>query len=551
MEKKEKLVLLEQWTALKNHFNKFKGSSLRELFDDKNRLSDFSTEINDIGLYFDYSKNLISDKTMKLLFDLARVRMVKESALTMFSGDKINWTERRAVLHVALRNRTNRNIFVDGEDVMPQINAILEKMKVFSEKLRSGRISGSTGKRITDIVNIGIGGSVLGPKMACEALKHYADGPNIHFISNIDAADIIETLKNLDPETTFFFVASKTFTTQETMTNAASVRKWIVDNLKESAVKSHFAAISTNEEKVIEFGIDPENMFEFWDFVGGRYSFWSAIGLPIACYIGFDRFEQMLEGAHIIDRHFVEAEYEENIPVIMALLGIWYNNFYLAQTYAILPYSQYLYHLPAYLQQADMESNGKSVDYNGDKMECETGPVIWGAPGTNGQHSFYQLMHQGTKIVPADFIGFIKPVEELDDHHDKLMANFFAQTEALAVGLTYNEVKDSLIKEGLPDARREMLIPYRKFDGNKPTSTFLFDSLNPKTLGALIALYEHKIFTQGIIWGINSFDQWGVELGKKLASVILENITNKDSGEHDLSTKTLLEKYLKNKQKKN
>jgi len=466
----------------------------------------------------------------------------------MFSGEKINWTEKRAVLHTALRNQSNAPVYVDGKDVMPEINAVLDKMEKFSGDVRSGKWLGATGKKITDIVNIGIGGSDLGPKMVCEALKYYGKADlNVHFVSNIDGADICETLKKLNPETSLFIVASKTFTTLETITNALTARSWLAEKLGDKAVANHFVALSTNVKKVKDFGINENNMFAFWDFVGGRYSLWSAIGLPIACFIGFDKFKELLSGAHYIDKHFLNAPYEKNIPVIMALLGFWYNNFYNAQSYAVLPYSQYLHRFTAYLQQGDMESNGKTINFEGGRVDYQTGPVIWGEPGTNGQHSFYQLMHQGTKLIPGDFIGFVNPPERVGDHHEKLMANFFAQTEALAFGLTKEQVIENLTKAKLPKEDIDALAPHKVFEGNRPTNSILINELTPKTLGALIALYEHKIFAQGILWRVNSFDQWGVELGKVLADAILPELNGKADNSHDSSTKNLINHFIKNK----
>ncbi|MDR3307171.1 MAG: glucose-6-phosphate isomerase [Endomicrobium sp.] len=531
------------WQNLEKNYEKVVGLHLRDLFKESDRFNEFSIRDNNLGLTFDYSKNLITSETFKLLMDFAKAAQVKEYAQKMFSGEKINWTEKRAVLHTALRNRSNKPVYVDGKDVMPQINAVLDKMKVFSGNLRSGKRLGVTGKRITDVVNIGIGGSDLGPRMVCEALKYYADGPNVYFVSNIDGADIYEALKRLNPETTLFIVASKTFTTLETMTNASTARQWLVSKFGDKAVASHFVALSTNAEKVKEFGIDENNMFKFWDFVGGRYSLWSAIGLSIACYIGFDKFTELLEGAYYADQHFLNTPYEKNIPVIMAVLGFWYNNFFGASTHAVLPYSQYLHRFPAYLQQGYMESNGKFVDREGNRVDYETGPIIWGESGTNGQHSFYQLVHQGTKLIPSDFIGFINSLEKVGDHQEKLMANYFAQTEALAFGLTKEQVIENLTKAGLSQADVEALSPYKVFEGDRPTNAILIDNLTPKTLGALIALYEHKIFTQGIMWRINSFDQWGVELGKILANVILPELKSKADNKHDVSTNNLIKLY--------
>lgn len=537
---KFELTKTGQWQNLEAHREKNKNMNMRDLFKEDGRFDKFSVKDDNLGLVFDYSKNIMNSETFDLLIELAKAAKINEYAHKMFSGEKINWTEKRAVLHTALRNRSNKPVYVDGKNIMPEINAVLDKMKVFSEDVRKGKWLGATGKKITDIVNIGIGGSDLGPKMVCEALKFMGDKLNVHFVSNIDGADIFETLKRLNPETTLFIVASKTFTTLETITNAFSAREWLVAKLGLNAVANHFVALSTNVQKVKEFGIDEKNMFEFWDFVGGRYSLWSAIGLPIACFVGFDKFSELLEGAYYMDRHFLETPYEKNIPVIMALTGVWYNNFFGASSCSVLPYSQYLHRFTAYLQQGDMESNGKTINFEGDRVDYETGPIIWGEPGTNGQHSFYQLIHQGTKFIPCDFIGFINPPERVGDHHEKLMANYFAQTEALAFGLTKEEVIENLTKSGTSKEDIEMLTPHKVFEGNKPTNSILINELTPKTLGALIAMYEHKIFAQGIIWRVNSFDQWGVELGKVLANVILPELEGKADNKHDDSTKNLI-----------
>ncbi len=514
------------------------------LFEDGGRFESMSIDNRELGMLLDFSKNIANGETMALLHRLAVSTGVADKAKAMFSGEKINWTEGRAVLHIALRNRSNTPIRVDGQDVMPAINAVLEKMRKFSEAVRSGQWKGATGKTITDVVNIGIGGSDLGPVMVCAALQHYADGPQVHFVSNVDGTDIVETLKKVDPETTLFLVASKTFTTQETMTNAHTARDWLLTALGEAAVANHFAAMSTNAEAVSAFGIDTRNMFEFWDFVGGRYSLWSAIGLSIALRIGFDRFVELLDGAHAMDRHFAESEAENNLPLTLALLGIWYNNFLGAQTHALLPYDQYLSRFAAYFQQGDMESNGKTVDADGKRVDYETGPIIWGEPGTNGQHAFYQLIHQGTKLIPADFIGFVHSLNPSGDHHLKLMANFFAQTEALAFGLDGDAVEAQLRAAGTAEEKVAMLKPHKTFEGNKPTNSLLIDRLTPYSLGALVALYEHKIFVQGVIWNINSFDQWGVELGKVLAGVILPELEAGEAGDHDASTRGLIDHFL-------
>lgn len=544
----QKLTETQEWKSLSRHYDKkMKTVHLRDLFQDENRFSKYSIRLDDLGILFDYSKNIIDEETIELLLSLVNESQLNKWKYSIFSGEKINWTEKRAVLHSALRNISGKPVFVDGKDVMPEINAVLEKMKVFADNLRSGKWRGKTGKQIKSVINIGIGGSDLGPRMVCEALKYYADGPNVYFVSNVDGADIYETLKKIDPETSLFIVASKTFTTQETITNAMTARKWLVDKLGEDAVKNHFVALSTNKAKVSEFGIDTNNMFEFWDFVGGRYSLWSAIGLPIACSVGFDKFKELLTGAYEMDQHFINAPIEKNIPVIMAILGIWYNNFFKAQSYAVLPYSQYLHRFPAFLQQSDMESNGKTIDREGNRVDYETGQILWGEAGTNGQHSFYQLIHQGTKLIQSDFIGIINPPERIEDHHDKLMSNYFAQPEALAFGLLKEKVIETLEKNNYSQADIKMLAPHKIFQGNKPTNSILLDELTPKTLGALIAMYEHKIFVQGIIWRINSYDQWGVELGKVLANAILPELKETVKNSHDSSTSSLINQYIQMK----
>jgi glucose-6-phosphate isomerase len=529
------------WENLKKNYNQVKRLHLRDLFKDENRFNEFSIRDDNIGVTFDYSKNIITAETFKLLIDFAIAFKVNEYAKKMFFGEKINWTEKRAVLHTALRNRNNTPVYVDGKNIMPEINSVLLKMKTFASGLRSRKHKGATGKEITDIVNIGIGGSALGPKMVCEALKYYSNGPNIYFVSNIDSADIYEALKKLNPETTLFIIASKTFTTLETITNALTARSWITEKLGSGAIANHFVAISANIKKVLEFGICENNIFEFWDFVGGRYSLWSAIGITIVCAIGFDKFVELLEGAYYIDQHFLNTPLEKNIPVIMATLGFWYNNFFGASTHAVLPYSHYLRKFPAYLRQSDMESNGKTINIEGDRVGYDTGPVIWGESGANGDHSFYQLIHQGTRFIPCDFIGFASPLKKIGDHHEKLMANYFAQTKALAFGLTRKQVMDNLRAAGFSFSDAERLAPHKVFEGNKPTNSILIDKLTPKTLGALIAIYEHKIFVQGVMWRINSFDQWGVELGKVLASVITPELKGSIVTKHDSSTKNLIE----------
>lgn len=519
---------------------------MKTLFEkDNERFSRFSVQLDD--LLFDYSKNRVTKKTMKLLCDLAEQANLKDRINEMFTGAKINITEGRAVLHVVLRNRSNEPIEVDGENVMPRINDVLAKMRRFSDALRSGSWRGYTGKEITDVVNIGIGGSDLGPMMVSEALRPYwKKGLRGHFVSNVDSTHIAETLKHVSPETTLFIIASKTFTTQETMTNAHTARSWFLEMAHdEKAVAKHFVAISTNGKAVSEFGIQTTNMFEFWDWVGGRYSLWSAIGLPIACLVGMDRFEELLQGAHEIDNHFRNEPFTKNIPVIMALLGIWYTDFFDAHSHAILPYDQYLCRFPAYLQQGDMESNGKRVDRDGHEITAyQTGPIIWGEPGTNGQHAFYQLIHQGTRLVPADFIASVETHNPLGEHHEILLSNFFAQTEALMAGKTEEDVRKEMEKQGLKKPEIDKIAPHRVFPGNRPTNSILVKRFDPRTLGRLIALYEHKIFVQGIIWNINSFDQWGVELGKQLAKAILPELkTTNPVKSHDASTNGLINYY--------
>jgi glucose-6-phosphate isomerase len=536
------------WKALTAHHQEMKPVHMRDLFtQDPERFDRFSIHFKDI--LFDYSKNRITGKTMQLLSALAKEAQVPLWIDRMFSGTTLNTSESRAVLHIALRNRSNHPIYVQGKDVMPDINTVLSRIRIFTESLHQGTWKGYTGKPITDVVNIGIGGSDLGPAMVTEALTPYwQDGIHVHFVSNIDGTHLVETLRKVNPESTLFIVASKTFTTQETLTNARSARKWLVDALgSETAVTRHFIAISTNLAGVMDFGIDPDNMFEIWDWVGGRYSLWSAIGLPIACAIGMDHFEDLLTGAHEVDHHFSNSPLDRNIPAIMALLGIWYCNFSNAKTHAILPYDEYLNLFPAYLQQADMESNGKSTDRNGNPITgYTTGPVIWGKPGTNGQHAFFQLLHQGTQPVPADFIAPVHTHNPLGDHHNILLAHFFAQTEALMQGCCKEDVIRNMLAEGVkPEIARD-LAPHRTFEGNRPTNTFLIEKITPLSLGRLIALYEHKIFVQGIIWNINSFDQWGVELGKKLAKTILPELKNKtDTTTHDSSTNGLINAYRK------
>ena len=530
------------WQSLQDHYRVVKNLHMRDLFAaDPHRFENFSIQFNDI--LFDFSKNRITKETRHLLIALAEQVGLKTKIEAMFQGEKINRTEGRAVLHVALRNRSNTPIYVDGQDVMPGVNQVLDKMRRFSEAIRRGVWRGFTGKPIENVVNIGIGGSDLGPKMVCEALKPYShERLQVHFVSNVDSTDIIETLKKLDPETTLFLVASKSFTTQETMTNAHTARNWFLTAAKDEAhIAKHFVAMSTNLEGVSAFGIDPENMFEFWDWVGGRYSLWSAIGLSIALSIGMENFEALLMGAHQIDQHFRSKPFYQNIPVMMALLGIWYNNFFGAQSHAILPYDQYLRYFPAYFQQGDMESNGKSVTRQGDWVDYSTGPIIWGQPGTNGQHAFYQLIHQGTKLVPCDFLAAVESHNPTGQHHAILLSNYLAQTEALMKGKTAEEVKAELLDQGYNGEKLELLTAAKTFPGNRPTNSFLYKKLTPEVLGGLIACYEHKIFTQGIIWDINSFDQMGVELGKKLAKKILPELASETKiKSHDSSTNGLI-----------
>jgi glucose-6-phosphate isomerase len=515
---------------------------MRDAFErDTNRFDKFSISFD--GILYDYSKNRTTDQTLPLLIDLANHAGLDAKIKAMFSGEKINTTEHRAVLHTALRNRSNQPVYVDGQDVMPEVNQVLSKMRTFCESVRSGQWKGYTGKAITDVVSIGIGGSSLGPKMVSAALTPYGSNTlNVHFVANIDQADLISTLKSLSAETTLFIIASKSFNTQEAMINAKSARSWL---LKESqdpgAIVKHFVAISTNTKKVVEFGIDINNMFELWDWVGGRYSLWSAVGLSIALHIGMDNFEELLQGAHEADLHFQNTPYEQNIPVIMALLGVWYNNFFNAESYALLPYDYSMRYFADYLQQGDMESNGKSIDREGKKIDYDTGPIIWGQQGTNGQHAFYQLIHQGTKLVPCDFLIAVNSHYELPEHHDILVSNFLAQPEALMNGITAEDVKKRLTPAEQAD---EVLVASKVFEGNKPSSSFLITKMTPKTLGSLLAFYEHKIFVQGVIWNINSFDQMGVELGKVLAKVILPELQNDEMiTSHDCSTNALINAY--------
>lgn len=537
------------WSLLNEHYKKVHGLHLRDLFKkDPNRFSTFSIMIND--LVFDYSKNRVTDETITLLMKLARECGVKEASEAMFSGNEINETEKRAVLHIALRNFSGNPVTLQGKDVMPEVKNVLQKMQRFCQTIHSGEWKGYTGKNIRYIVNIGIGGSDLGPYMVTEALKPYwLPGIQTYFVSNVDGTHIAETLKKVNPEETLFLVASKTFTTQETMTNAYTARDWFLQAAKEEKyIAKHFAALSTNEKEVVKFGIDKTNMFEFWDWVGGRYSLWSAIGLSIALTIGYNHFEELLRGGNEADRHFKDEPFEKNIPVLMALISIWYINFFGVQTEAILPYDQYMHRFAAYFQQGNMESNGKSVDRNGMPVTYSTGPVIWGEPGTNGQHAFYQLLHQGTVIVPADFIAPSISHNPIGDHHIKLLSNFFAQTEAFMNGKTESEVKEELLKAGKNELEIKQLLPFKVFSGNRPTNTFLVKKITPFTLGQLIAFYEHKIFVQGVIWNIFSFDQWGVELGKQLANNILPELQNdKPVSNHDSSTNGLINYFKRMK----
>jgi len=544
-----KLTSSSAWKALERHHKEIAPVHLRELFaSDPQRFSKFSLCWNDFLV--DYSKNRINETTMSLLFDLAREVRVKEWTEKMFTGKEVNSTEQRSVLHIALRNRSNTPILVEGADVMPSVNKVLHHMREFCETIRSGQWTGYTGRPITDIVNIGIGGSDLGPVMVTEALKPYGHQRlSVHFVSNVDGTHIAETVKRLNPETTLFIIASKTFTTQETIVNAQSAKKWFLDHAQDpSAVAKHFVAVSTNAKAVSAFGIDTKNMFEFWDWVGGRYSLWSAIGLSIALFIGMDDFEELLAGAHEMDLHFRTAPYEKNIPVILGLLGIWYNNFFGAESHAIIPYDQYLHRFAAYLQQGDMESNGKGVTHDGVTVDYSTGPVIWGEPGTNGQHAFFQLIHQGTKLIPVDFVAPTQSQNPIGEHHPILLSNFFAQTEALMRGKTQDEARAELESSGLKGEELARLLPHKVFPGNRPTNSILFKRLTPRTLGSLIALYEHRIFVQGVVWNVNSFDQWGVELGKQLAKAILPELAGDSHvSSHDSSTNGLIGFYKSNR----
>lgn len=533
------------WKALSAHHGDIRKQTMREMFSaDTGRFDKFSLRLD--GLLFDYSKNLITEKTLALLTDLAEQSRLKDWIERQFSGEKINTSEARAVLHTALRSPRDHTVNVDGKNIIPDVHRVLDHMRRYTEAVRSGAVRGHTGKKIQHIVNIGIGGSALGPLMVCEALKPYGSADlTAHFVSNVDASDIAETLKKLAPETTLFIISSKTFTTQETLANARTARAWLVERLgSEEAVAKHFAAVSTNLVETSKFGINPENVFEFWDWVGGRYSLWSAIGLPIALYIGMENFERLLAGAHAMDEHFRTAPLEKNMPVILGMLGIWYGNFFGVGSYAILPYDQYLHRFPAYLQQLEMESNGKRVDRAGDEVDYDTHFTVWGEPGTNGQHSFYQLIHQGTRMVPADFLAPLSSHNPIGEHHSMLLSNCFAQTEALMLGKTEAEARAELVAQGLSGEALETLLPYKVFPGNRPTNTLLFEKLDPYTLGMLVALYEQKIFVQSVVWNINAFDQWGVEFGKQLANKLLPELRSKETvTAHDSSTNNLINSF--------
>lgn len=527
------------WKKLTSHFNETKSTQIKTLFDtDTNRAQKFSLEWNDFLL--DFSKNKMTDETMQLLLELSEEVHLKDAIEKYFDGDAINQTEGRSVLHTALRAKKSDSVLVDGENVVAEVYEVKEKIKSFTESIISGDKKGHTGKSFTDVVNIGIGGSDLGPAMVTKALKFYENHLKVHFVSNVDGDHVYEVLKALDPETTLFVVVSKTFTTQETLSNATTIKKWFLKNATQEDVAKHFAAVSTNAKAISDFGIDAENVFPMWDWVGGRFSLWSAVGLSIALAIGFENFDALLKGANEMDEHFKNEDFDKNIPVVLALLSIWYNNFYGAETEVIIPYTQYLSRFSAYLQQGIMESNGKSVDRNGHPIDYQTGTIIWGEPGTNSQHAFFQLIHQGTKMIPADFIGFKDSLHGDLDHHNKLMANFFAQTEALMNGKTGDEVREELEDKNMPEDELQKLLPFKIFNGNNPTNTILINKLTPKSLGALIALYEHKIFVQGVIWNIFSYDQWGVELGKQLAGATLKDIQGSEISNHDSSTLQLL-----------
>ncbi|WP_369752933.1 glucose-6-phosphate isomerase [Flavobacterium sp. WC2409] len=534
------------WGKLQNHFTEMQKVSMKEMFEeDKSRTEKFNLQWNDFLI--DYSKNIINQETITLLLDLANEVGLKDAIAEYFEGALINQTENRAVLHTALRAKESAVVNVNGENVVPEIYDVKSKIKAFTNEVISGARKGYTGKVFTDVVNIGIGGSDLGPVMVVEALQFYNNQLNVHFVSNVDGDHVNEIIKKLDPETTLFVIVSKTFTTQETLTNSETIRKWFLKSATQEDVAKHFVAVSTNIQKVTDFGINPDNVFPMWDWVGGRFSLWSAVGLTISLAIGFDNFDELLGGANEMDDHFKTADFDKNMPVILALLSVWYNNFFGAESEALIPYTQYLQKLAPYLQQGTMESNGKSVGRDGKPVNYETGTIIWGEPGTNAQHAFFQLIHQGTKLIPSDFIGYVKPLYGDEDHHDKLMSNFFAQTEALMQGKSAVQVQSEFDKQGLSADKAKFLLPFKVFNGNKPTNTILIDKLTPNSLGSLIALYEHKIFVQGVIWNIFSFDQWGVELGKQLANSILEEINTEKVKSHDSSTEFLLNYFLKNK----
>ena len=534
------------WEKLNRHYAQMKSVSMKEMFaNDTTRAEKFNLQWHDFLV--DYSKNLINQDTLNLLLELAKEARLEEAIAQYFKGDAINQTENRAVLHTALRSSENATVLVDGENVIPEIYSVKNKIKTFSNEVITGQRKGFTGKAFTDVVNIGIGGSDLGPAMVVEALQFYKNHLTVHFVSNVDGDHVNEVIKKLNPETTLFVIASKTFTTQETLSNAETIRAWFLQSATQEDVAKHFVAVSTNIQKVTEFGINPDNIFPMWDWVGGRFSLWSAVGLSISLAVGFDHFDDLLKGAHEMDEHFKNESFDKNIPVVLALLSIWYNNFFGAESEALIPYTQYLQKLAPYLQQGIMESNGKSVGRDGKPVNYQTGTIIWGEPGTNSQHAFFQLIHQGTKMIPTDFIGYIKPLYGNQDHHDKLMSNFFAQTEALLNGKTEAQVKAEFEKQNITGEKADYLLPFKVFTGNKPTNTILIDQLTPKSLGSLIALYEHKIFVQGVIWNIFSYDQWGVELGKQLANSILDEIHSGAVKPHDSSTEFLLKHFLKNK----
>jgi len=534
------------WHQLESHFSKMEYNSIKEMFqNDDKRAEKFHIQWNDFLI--DYSKNNINQETIDLLLNLANEVNLKDAISRYFAGDLINQTENRAVLHTALRAPENAGILVDGINVMPEVFEVKNKIKNFTKEIVSGERKGFTGKPFTDVVNIGIGGSDLGPAMVVEALQYYKNHLNVHFVSNVDGDHVNEIIKKINPETTLFVIVSKTFTTQETLTNSETIRSWFLKSAKQEDVAKHFVAVSTNIQKVTEFGIDTNNIFPMWDWVGGRFSLWSAVGLSISLAVGFDNFDNLLKGANKMDEHFKTETFDKNIPVVLALLSIWYNNFFGAESEALIPYTQYLQKLAPYLQQGIMESNGKSVGRDGKPVNYQTGTIIWGEPGTNSQHAFFQLIHQGTKLIPTDFIGYVKPLYGDNDHHDKLMSNFFAQTEALLNGKTPEQVKAEFDKQGVSTEKAEFLLPFKVFSGNRPTNTILIQKLTPESLGSLIALYEHKIFVQGVIWNIFSYDQWGVELGKQLANSILEEINSKSVNQHDNSTSFLLKYFLENK----